>query len=54
MSDTENHAPVLEVEKLVSKRTASPGDSLVYTLSYRNTGTDQADLWYSFLRRKPA
>ncbi len=35
-------APVLTITKSVDRMTASPGDTLVYTLTYRNTGNGRA------------
>ncbi len=34
--------PVLILDKIASKSTASAGDQLVYTLNFQNTGSDQA------------
>ena len=35
-------APVLELNKTASKTHVDPGDTLTYTLDYKNTGNDQA------------
>ena len=39
---TVDSGPVLELDKTVSKTTANAGDTLTYTVTYRNTGSDQA------------
>ncbi len=39
---TVNAAPVLALTKAVDRSTASPGDRLTYTLTYRNTGNADA------------
>ncbi|WP_279248850.1 beta strand repeat-containing protein [Candidatus Marimicrobium litorale] len=39
---TVDSGPVLELDKTVSRKTADAGDQLVYTLSYRNIGSDTA------------
>ena len=39
---TVDSSPVLELDKTVSRKTADAGDQLVYTLSYRNIGSDIA------------
>ncbi|MGE3488948.1 MAG: MBG domain-containing protein [Vicinamibacterales bacterium] len=39
VTTTVTAAPVLEVSKSVSAATAAPGGTLVYTISYRNTGS---------------
>ncbi|WP_187276457.1 DUF11 domain-containing protein [Parahaliea maris] len=39
---TVSSAPVLQVDKTVSRSNAQPGDNLTYTITYRNTGTDIA------------
>ncbi|WP_167854876.1 COG1361 S-layer family protein [Mangrovimicrobium sediminis] len=39
---TASSAPVLELQKTVSRATANAGERLVYTLTYSNTGSDTA------------
>ena len=42
MTTTVTAGPVLELTKTVDKVTALPGETLVYTLSYQNTGNADA------------
>jgi uncharacterized repeat protein (TIGR01451 family) len=39
---TVSSAPSLSISKTASKTVANPGDTLIYTINYSNTGTDQA------------
>jgi uncharacterized repeat protein (TIGR01451 family) len=39
---TVSSAPVLAISKKPSKTVASPGDTLIYTIEFNNTGSDQA------------